>query len=232
MEEIMEPNTQSSPMKFKRKQIFISKEFQLRYAGIILGMMFLSAILCSYIVYYTMMVTMGEKLASVYPQGKLVAMLNTINLRLLFSLILISPIVVFIGIFLSHRIAGPIFRMERDLRSIAAGDLNINIVLRQKDELKTVAAGINYLTQSFKANVVAQKERLSRAHVHLEALRKIAQGPRPQDSADFSSAISKLDEVVKGLDSDIQGAVSIESNIAKLDTELLDLSKSLDKFKT
>ena len=217
--------------KNMRRRYFISKEFQLKYVGLILALMFLTAVVCSYAIYYTMMVHLGGKLANVYPQGKLIAIVNTINLRIIFSLLLISPIVVIIGIFLSHRIAGPIFRMERDLRNIAVGDLTVNIVLRQKDELKTVASGINELTRSFKTTVSAQKDRLNRASAYLKALKSISKSGA-QDPAAIADAITRLDEEVKGLAKELKSASNVEGAIStKLDTELRELSKELDRFK-
>src|SRR3990167_1474662 len=99
--------------KIKRKQYLVAKEFQMRYVGIILLLMFLTAALCSYVVYYTSMINLGEKLANVYPQGRLVNIVNIVNFRILLSILFITPLVAVIGIFLSHRIAGPIFRMEK-----------------------------------------------------------------------------------------------------------------------
>lgn len=44
---------------------------------------------------------------------------------------------------LSHRLAGPIYRLERDLEDIAKGNFSIRIKFRKKDELKSIAEGIN-----------------------------------------------------------------------------------------
>src|SRR3989338_11420234 len=130
--------------KYVRRQYIIAKKFQFKYVGLILALMFATAALCSYVVYYTSMVGLGEKLANVYPQGRLVAIVRIVNSRILLSVILVTPLVALIGVFLSHRIAGHIYRMERFLAKIALGDLTSRIVLRNKDELITLADGINY----------------------------------------------------------------------------------------
>ncbi|MFH1854579.1 MAG: HAMP domain-containing protein [Candidatus Omnitrophota bacterium] len=44
---------------------------------------------------------------------------------------------------LSHRLAGPIYRLEKDLEDIAKGNFSIRIKFRKKDELKSIAEGIN-----------------------------------------------------------------------------------------
>jgi hypothetical protein len=57
--------TQFSKPKFKRTKYLVSTKLQLRYVGIILLLMLVTALICSYIIYYTVMVLMGEKLSNV-----------------------------------------------------------------------------------------------------------------------------------------------------------------------
>ncbi|MFH1479169.1 MAG: methyl-accepting chemotaxis protein [Candidatus Omnitrophota bacterium] len=44
---------------------------------------------------------------------------------------------------LSHRLAGPIYRLEKDLEAIAKGDFHMRIKFRKDDELKSISEGIN-----------------------------------------------------------------------------------------
>jgi methyl-accepting chemotaxis protein len=46
---------------------------------------------------------------------------------------------------LSHRIAGPVFRLERDLEEIAEGRFDRRITFRKKDEMRGIAEKINKL---------------------------------------------------------------------------------------
>lgn len=162
----------NNPARFRRKQYFVATKFQVKYIGLILLLIFLTAALCSYVVYYTSMISMGEKLANVYPQGRLMAIVNAVNIRILFSLILIMPLVAMIGLFLSHRIAGPIYRMERFLNDVANGDLTQRLTLRKKDELISLANGINNVVDSLKKTVIIKKGHLEKISMELEKLKK------------------------------------------------------------
>jgi methyl-accepting chemotaxis protein len=157
--------------KFRRRQYIVSAKFQLKYTGVILLLMFLTAAMSSYVVYYTSMMMMGEKLANVYPQGQLVHIVKMVNLRLLLSLLFVTPLVAMIGIYLSHKIAGPIFRMERFLNSMASGDVATHLTLRKGDELTGLADGINKVCESIKTSFVDQKGRLNKILDDLAALR-------------------------------------------------------------
>lgn len=192
--------------KFKRKRYIVAPKFQFRYIGIILTLMFATAALCSYVVYYNSLVLMGEKLANVYPQGRLVAILKTVNVRVLVSVILVSPFVVILGIILSHRIAGPINRMERFLGNVASGDLTQKLTLRPKDELVPLANGINVLIDGLRANVVEKRVRMKNIFTELDVFKK--------------ELVSRsVDPVV------------VEETISKLEAELNSLSRELDKYK-
>lgn len=181
--------------KFKRKQYLVAKKFQLKYVGLILLLMFSTAILCSYVVYYTSMISLGEKLASVYPQGRLVSIVKAVNFRIMLSVLLVTPLVAVIGIFLSHKIAGPIFRMEKFMANMAAGDLSSKIILRQGDELISLADGINKLVENLKLTIGGQKDRVNMISSEVDNLKK-AVSSKPQE---VSGSINRLASEVKGL---------------------------------
>lgn len=170
-------NTNPKP-KYRRKQYIVSKAFQLRYVGVILLLMFLTGALCAYVVYYTSMIHLGEKLASVYPQGRLISIVNMVNSRILLSLILVTPMVALMGIFLSHKIAGPLFRIERTIRNITNGDLSEHIVLRKGDELSSLADVVNDLSERFKEDASGKKARLDALLAKLNSLQSKADDPQ------------------------------------------------------
>lgn len=188
--------TEKQIKKYKRKQYLVARRFQLKYVSLILLLMFATAALCAYVVYYTSMLHMGEKLANVYPQGRLVHIVKIVNFRILLSLILVTPLVTLIGILLSHRIAGPIYRMEKFLNNIALGDLTSRIILRSKDELITLANGINFVVDALKSNVVRQKTHLKRISDELETAKKA-------DSASMKEALNRLSQEVKNLTAEV-----------------------------
>lgn len=191
--------TESNRPVIKRKLYLVSRPFQLKYVGIILALMFLTAALCSWVVYYSAMLHLGDKLANVYPQGRLMAIVNAVNFRILLSIILMTPLVALIGILLSHKIAGPIYRLERILNNMSLGDLTAYVALRKGDELATLADGINNVTNSVKATIVNQKDGLGRMSGEINNLRRLtASVPHANDS------INKLDQEISCLSKEIE----------------------------
>ena len=192
--------------RFKRKQFIVARRFQVKYAGVILLLMFLTAGFCSYAIYYTTMISFGEKLANVYPQGQLVSIVNSVNFRILASIIVISPLVGFLGIYLSHKIAGPIYRIEKFLTTMAAGDLSSRITLRKGDEMVSLADSVNRLTDSLTLSITTEKNHVETALKELYALREL-------------------------VSSEHKDRVRIERILESLDGEIRVIGKELDRYK-
>ncbi|MCX5666785.1 MAG: methyl-accepting chemotaxis protein [Candidatus Omnitrophica bacterium] len=188
---------------YRRTQYFIAKKFQLKYVGMILMLVSLTAVTCSYVIYYTMMLTMGDKLANVYPQGRLISIVNMVNFRILLSMLLVAPLAVVIGIYASHKIAGPIYRIEKFLGSMAGGDLSMSLTLRRNDELISLAGGINRVIDSVKATVNKEKAAIGSISISMESLRRLATS-EPVNRAALDQALDKLNEEVSVLRSEVE----------------------------
>lgn len=130
---------------YRRRRYLIKKGFQLKYVGVILGVMFLGAVISGYSIYYNAWLLLGEKLANVYPQGRLMHIFRSVNIRLAVNLFFVSIFCASVGIFISHRIAGPIYRIKKFLDDVTNGDYSQRLKLRKHDELKDVAEAMNKL---------------------------------------------------------------------------------------
>lgn len=191
-------NQNAGRSKFKRTRYLVSTRLQLRYVSLILLFMFLTAVICAYVVYYTGMVLLAEKLANVYPQGRVVSIINTVNLRILFSMALITPLVAIVGIYISHKIAGPIYRMEKFLTDMSSGNLTTRIVLRQGDELVGLADKMNELSSNLRSTIGNQKASLESILSELDNIKKVADS-RSGDVASIDKRIDRLHHAIKGL---------------------------------
>lgn len=182
--------------RLKRKQFIVARRFQLKYAGVILLLMFLTAGFCSYAIYYTTMISFGEKLSNVYPQGQLVSIVNSVNFRILVSILVVSPLVGFLAIYLSHKIAGPIYRIEKSIGNMAAGDLSMHITLRRGDEMVTLADSVNRLTDSLALSITTEKSHMENALKDLYTLRELIASER-KDRTRINNALESLDNEIR-----------------------------------
>lgn len=144
--------------RIRRKKYIIAGRFQLRYVLYILVFLYLGAAIAGYTVYYSTWTTLGESLANVYPQGRLVYILKQANAALLLRLFLISPLFILIGIILSHRIAGPVYRMGKYMESLMLGDYSRGLTLRKNDEFKPLAYKMTHLCYKLREDEETRKK--------------------------------------------------------------------------
>ncbi len=138
--------------QIRRKNYLILIRFQIRYIVYILLFMYMGAAIAGYTVYWTTWVTIGEKLASVYPRGRLTYIFHTANVTLLLRMALITPLFILVGTLLSHRIAGPVYAIGRFIDRMKSGDYSGGLTLRKKDQLKGLAIKISGLKDKLKSD--------------------------------------------------------------------------------
>ncbi len=136
-----------------RKRYFLARGFQLRYAGIILLVAFVTAVLSGFTVFRTTSDILGDKLAQVYPQGLFAAIFNKVAVALMKNMSVLAVLIFISAIFISHRIAGPIYRIKSVIRAIGEGKLDTRVYLRKTDELHDLADELNKMQEDLKSRL-------------------------------------------------------------------------------
>ncbi|NQT95183.1 MAG: HAMP domain-containing protein [Candidatus Omnitrophica bacterium] len=180
----------------KRKRYFIKRDFQIRYAAIIAGFILLSAIISSITTYLAVFPYLSEKLANVYPQGRLMAVLKNANMKALLSTVVVVPFIAWFSLFLSHRIAGPWHRLEMTLNDMARGNFSYDIKLRKGDELQSLAESINRVIVSIRAKNSEYTASISSLTEELQVLEAEVKR-EPPDIMKINLLMSKMHEALK-----------------------------------
>ncbi|MFA4991537.1 MAG: methyl-accepting chemotaxis protein [Candidatus Omnitrophota bacterium] len=179
---------------FRRRRYIIKTGLQFRYIGLVFILALLASMVTGWTVFATGWAFLGEKLAGVYPQGRLVYIFRATNMALIRNLLLVSPLVFVLALLFSHKIAGPVYRIEKDLGEIQKGNLGLKIKLRQNDELVDLAEAINALTEGFFQTVSVSKENIDKLQKDLDGLKKSLAG-----QPDACSRIDSLQAAVNSL---------------------------------
>ena len=135
---------------FRRKQYLVDRGIQLRFARFVIAFVFLASILTGLTIFFTTFMMLGEKLAAVYPQGRLMEIFRSVYLAFFIDMIVLAPVIFAGSIMFSHRIAGPLPKIYQVLRDIGNGNFDHHLVLRKNDELKELANTINEMTMNLK----------------------------------------------------------------------------------
>ncbi len=182
--------------EMKRRTRYVTdKNFQLRYVVKALVLMLLISIIFAWTVYRSGWIPLVEKLSDVYPQKMLVPILKVANIKLMINLLLLIPVVILFAIYLSHKIAGPLVRIERDIRAIAGGDLKTRLSLRKRDELKSLAGSINEMAESIEQMVSKNGISVEKMRETIKELRTALE-KEPASREVPLKAIDKLNESI------------------------------------
>lgn len=90
----------------------------------------------------------GEIVKETYYEPKVLPPVKRINIilpPLLINNLVIMVAIAVIGIFFSHRIAGPVYRMMKDIQRVINGEPGVRVHLRKKDSLHELAERLNAL---------------------------------------------------------------------------------------
>jgi hypothetical protein len=178
---------------FKRKKVLVDPEFQLGLSTEMVGWIYV------YFLLFSVVANSGSiwDVASSRPDdAAYVAAMD--QLRSFASYVVLPMGVTFVamgihGIYVTHRIAGPIVRLKRTMREIAARKSPEPIVLRKKDYFKDLADEINAATSVMREDAIRRtritEETLAHARAAVRALEE-----RPQNAREaLALANSTLD---------------------------------------
>jgi len=135
--------------KYRRKNYLINKPLQLAFSGLAIWILLLGVILAATATYFITMNTIVEKMTQIDPKFGIAAyeLVRQINHLLGKRLIIMVGILVVLGAILEiiylHRIAGPVYRIEKTLHFFLEGKPFEPIRLRKKDFFKGLAETIN-----------------------------------------------------------------------------------------
>lgn len=158
--------------RVKRRIYLIKKKFQFRVIGVIILISAIFATVTGITLYGLLNEAFGfSYLKSLFGAKEVSDILvPVIIITQLVGLIVIAVI----GLFVSHRMAGPIYRLEKVAEQIGDGDLSFKVRLRKGDEFQELADAIDTMVRKLRERVSIIKEVASDLIKKQEALQDVA----------------------------------------------------------
>ncbi len=136
----------------KRRHFFVKREFQFKFILKFCIVLLFGAIISTGLLFLLSRST----LTASFQHSRLVvkdtsyAILPVIVYTNLITLGLIIIATIIVTLFISHKIAGPLFRFEKELKQIGEGDLTNSVRLRRKDQITGIADNLNMMISSLR----------------------------------------------------------------------------------
>ena len=134
---------------YVRRHWLVNPPLQYQFIGLMLLVLLLLTVGALGSVYAALWVTLQTFDLRQDPMA--VAQMSTVGLLVTLELLVLAPIVVWIGIRLTHRVAGPLVRINAALQQMVRSDFDIHLKLRDGDALVELADAVNLLASSLRS---------------------------------------------------------------------------------
>ena len=148
--------------KTRRKNYFIKKKFQAFFIVKFCLLVAIGSLLSGAIVYF-----MSKSTLTTTFEGSRLVIKNTgeyilpaVFLSSAIVIVAIGFVAILVTLFTSHKIAGPLYRIEKDIEAMVDGNLSKPISLRERDEIKPLAESLNQMRENLSKDIAAMKESL------------------------------------------------------------------------
>ncbi len=147
----------------RRKIRIVRMGFQRNFILKFCAIMILSSLIIAAIVY----VLSASSVTTVFENSRLTIkstadfILPLLIISSLVAIVIGGIITIILTLFISHRIAGPLYRLEHDIKEVGNGNLSVVIHVRKKDELKDLVGFLNQMIDSIRKIIVDTNKELS-----------------------------------------------------------------------
>lgn len=142
-------------MQYKRSIIIINKKFQLKFAFFVCSWIFALSMIYPIVIYnifefFIKAATEYQKNPSALTMTpeKVKALQNQVLVVLGVLQLIFLGITFILTIFISHRIAGPLYKLKKAMEDVAKGNFDLRISFRQNDHFKDVQDTFNEMVQA------------------------------------------------------------------------------------
>ena len=167
--------TKTPEQRNRRRNYFIKKKFQ---ASFIVKFCLLLILACLIMSAVSLLLT--KKTVTTSFEGLRLTVKSTADYILpvlassgIIAIVLVSLATIAVLLYISHRIYGPIYRLEKDVTEIGKGDLTVEVHLRQHDEFKGLGELINGMVKNIKNPLSSSQARINELEEEVKGVRSL-----------------------------------------------------------
>lgn len=181
-----------SKVKRKKLNLTVKKDFQTWLFLRIMTTIFVSAVVAVLILFFYARREVGESFYGAHIEIRRVS-------DLLLPVILAGSVVsmvsgALIAIFLPQKIAGPIYRLENNLKTVGEGNLTVSTTLRSGDVLKDFALKVDDTVSLMRSRIVQLKE------IHAELGEFVKKSNQPE----LRSILARENKILENFQTDAE----------------------------
>ncbi|MEW6378114.1 MAG: methyl-accepting chemotaxis protein [bacterium] len=184
----------------RRKKYLIQQVFQTKFIILFLFLVILGSIISGGLLYQKTSVDLGNSYGEAHSKLKTTGELILPNVLIgnVIAIVIIGMATVALTVFISHRIAGPLYRFEKNTERIAQGDLTIVTRLRQSDQAKGLADALSRMTLELREKLLDVRKESEELPVLLDEMKVLSQ-KKTVSSEELTGIITRLSHISSSL---------------------------------
>jgi prepilin-type N-terminal cleavage/methylation domain-containing protein len=199
-------NSRTIVMKaYKRRKFFIDRQFQAKYILLVIFMLLLYTILFIGLLFIPQMLPFIFN-SPINEQVKAAEILLLYHKNVWPAVFIVIPLFGFFSIFITHKIAGPVYRLRTKLLQMTEWDLRSKVTLRKGDDLQDLADCVNLLSSELQEFISALK-------------------------GNYDTLSFNISEIQKQVEAGTMNFESGRELISRLDSSRKSISETLERFK-
>jgi methyl-accepting chemotaxis protein len=137
----------------KRRTYYIEKKFQTKYILLTIFLLLTYTLAFIIIIFSPYILTLYFDFYSLSEKAEAARTLLILHGRVWPGIAGIILLFGALSIFITHKIAGPLYRLKKNISEIINGNLDVKVKLRKNDDLKDLAEHVNMLAEELKTFV-------------------------------------------------------------------------------
>lgn len=183
--------------QYRRSIFLINRPFQLRFAFYVCSWLFALSLVYPLIIYN--LFDFFSRYLTRDPNGPSVAAIQSLRkeivLLLVFFQVVFLLITFLISIFVSHRIAGPLYKLKNFFRQNGGGKLSPDLYFRKNDHFMDIAEEYNVMLSRLRAELRGAREAISMTANELDGM-SAGGTPKPEQLKKLISTLHQAGEKI------------------------------------
>ncbi len=184
--------------KYRRKIFIVDRKFQFKYIFVLLSLLLISVFTVSFTTFYMIWNQVIDEFFFVPEAAKKMShIFLSSTWTVAAASVVLGVLSAVAGVFLSHRIAGPIYRVKKVAEQLKTGDFSTVIKFRKDDDLQELADAINEMINGIRNMISEDRKIIEKLDNMAESLKKKSGGKELQKEA--LAAVNGLHKIIKKL---------------------------------
>ncbi len=186
--------------KQKRKTYLIKRMLQAKFITIFVLLVIMSSVISGILLYRKTNTELGYQYGKAHSKIKNTGQILLPNVIMgnIIALIVIGGATIALTIFISHKIAGPLYRFEKNAEQIAQGDLTLITKLRESDQIQGLADSFSKMTTELREKLLGIRKKSEELPGLIDEINKIRQN-ETISSSELTGITARLSQVSSGL---------------------------------